>query len=182
MDLKFFEGKIILHLIDHLSRFSAAAVCHSKEPEQIIGGIMKAWITIFGPPEKFLVDNGGESANEKFLEMCESLNIRVMHTAAEYPWSNGLVERHNGTLAETLHKITYENKNIPFEVALAWAVQAKNSLGNVHGFSPCQLAIGYTPQLPSILVNKPPALNEPRPETLIAKNLQAMQSALEGIY
>ena len=61
-----------------------------------------------GPPKKFLTDNGGEFANRSFLEMAESLNIRVMTTAAESPWSNGLVERHNATLSETVHKVLAE--------------------------------------------------------------------------
>ena len=62
MDLKFFQGKIILHIIDHLTRFSVAVILKSKEPKEIISAIMKSWISIFGPPSKFLTDNGGEFA------------------------------------------------------------------------------------------------------------------------
>ena len=31
MDIKFLNGVMILHLIDHLSRYSAAAILHSKK-------------------------------------------------------------------------------------------------------------------------------------------------------
>ena len=37
--------------------------------------------------------------------MAESFNIRVMTTAAESPWSNGLREHHNAILTEMLLKI-----------------------------------------------------------------------------
>ena len=63
---------------------------------------------VFDPPKKFLSDNGGEFANELFLELAESLSIRVLNTVAESPWSNGLVERHNGILREMLEKIMEE--------------------------------------------------------------------------
>lgn len=176
MDLKFFEGKIILHLIDHLTRFSSACIVKSKEPNEIISGICKIWITIFGPPQKFLTDNGGEFANEKFLDLAEKMNIRVMTTAAESPWSNGLVERHNAVLSEMLYKIIAdERQNI--NTALAWALQAKNSLANVNGFSPMQLTMGQNPQLPSVLTNKPPANEEPASSDIMREQLNCMKAA-----
>ena len=176
MDLKFFEKSIILHLIDHVTRFSVAVIVKSKRPEDIIDGIFKCWITVFGPPKKFLTDNGGEFANAKFLELCEAMNIRVMTTAAESPWSNGIVERHNAVLAEMLHKTTAEGK-YSLEVALCWVIHAKNSLANVHGFTPYQLTIGVTPKLPGILVDKPPALEEKDYQDLLLENLSAMKNA-----
>ena len=118
LDLKFFQGKIILHLIDHLTRFSSAVVCKSKEPAEIISGVIRCWISIFGPPSKFLMDNGGEFANHKFMDLAESMNIRILTTAAESPWSNGIVGRHNATLAEILHKVMAEQK-ISLDAALA---------------------------------------------------------------
>ena len=179
MDLKFFNGKIILHLIDHLTRFSAAVVCKSKEPKEIVSGIIKCWISIFGPPMKFLTDNGGEFANELFVELAESFNIKILTTAAESPWSNGLVERHNATLAEVLHKVLAENKT-NFETALAWATHAKNALNNVHGFSPAQLVFGYTPQMPGIMRDSPPALDERDTQDLLSEHLNTMRAARQA--
>ena len=176
MDLKSFDGKIILHLIDHLTRFSAATRLRSKEPEEVIDAIFKIWISIFGAPKKFLADNGGEFANAKFLEMAESLNIRVMHTAGESPWSNGLVERHNMTMAEILQKVLAENL-VNFDTALCWAINAKNSLANVLGFSPSQLALGCNPQLPNFLDDNIPAMEPRRSEDIIAENLNALKLA-----
>ena len=179
LDLKFFKGKIILHVVDHLTRFSSAIVCKSKDPKEIISGLVKCWISIFGPPQKILTDNGGEFANKRFLDLAESLNVRVLCTAGESPWSNGLVERHNATLSEMLHRVTAENA-MEFETALAWALQAKNSLTNVHGFSPAQLAIGYTPQIPDVMNSKPPALEEKDAQDIVAENLSHMKTAREA--
>ena len=66
--------------------------------------IFNSWICIFGHPTKFLSDNGKEFANHDFLDLCEKMNIVVKTTAAELPWSNGLLERHNAVIGETMNK------------------------------------------------------------------------------
>ena len=115
----------------------------------------KAWIVIFGSPEMSITDNGGEFVNPHFLELSESMNIRILTTAAYSPWSDGLVERHNATLAEMLHRVLADQKT-SIEKALAWSLQAKNSLTEVNGFSPSQLALGFNPKMPGNLTNKHP--------------------------
>ena len=175
LDLKFFRGNIILHLIDHVSRFSAACIVKSKKPNEIIDAIFRIWISVFGPPKRFLSDNGGEFVNCEFLDMCEAFGIVVLTTAAESPWSNGLCERHNAFLADMLQKVSEEQKcDLP--TALCWAIHAKNSLSNVHGFSPYQIAIGRTPQLPCVLNSDLPALDSPE-NSIVLRNLQSMEAA-----
>ena len=98
MDLKFYTGKIILHLVGHATRLSASSLVPSKKPDVIIESILKNWISVFGLADQFLSDNGGEFANEKFMEMCESLNINFKTTTDESPWLNGLIERETHTI------------------------------------------------------------------------------------
>ena len=46
MDLKFYNNKILLHLVDHATRLSSSIVLPSKDPENIIQGIFKCWIQV----------------------------------------------------------------------------------------------------------------------------------------
>ena len=62
-------------------------------------------MSIFGSPKKFLVDNDGELNNEDFHLLCENVNICILTTAAESPWSNSLKERHNAIVGYTVSKI-----------------------------------------------------------------------------
>ena len=55
MDLKVIENKLVLHLIDHVMRFSAAAVVKSKKKEEIIQHLFTMWISIFGARLSFSV-------------------------------------------------------------------------------------------------------------------------------
>ena len=179
MDLKFYHGKIILHLIDHCTRLSASTLIPNKNPETIVKAIFKIWISVYGTTKSFLTDNGGEFANTQFIEMCESLNINVKTTAAESPWSNGIVERHNLVISEMLDKVLHDF-NCTFEIALAWCINAKNSLTNIHGFSPYQLAIGSNPNLPSCHTDKLPALTNQPSNKIISDNLCALHKAREA--
>lgn len=176
MDLKDINSEHILHLIDHMSRFSAACVIKSKKKEVVIEAILKIWISTFGSPNKILSDNGGEFSNDEFREMGEKLNTRITTTAAESPWSNGINERHNGLLGEMVMK-TMEDTGCTLDVALSWAVCAKNSLANVNGYSPHQLVFGRNPNTPSILHDKLPALEEKCYSKIMNINLNAMHSA-----
>ena len=102
-------------------------------------------------------DNGGEFESSEFKDMCENFNIKVVTTPAEAPWSNGICERHNHILTETLLKIK-KDVNFSWEIALVWAISAKNSLINISRFSPYQLVLGRNVSLPSVFSDKIPAL------------------------
>ena len=180
IDLKIFENNKIyfMHIVDHLTRFSAASVIRSKKPQIIIDNVFKHWISIFGAPQKLISDNGGEFANAEFVDLCENLNIRFTTTAAEAPWSNGLVEKQNDILGEAVSKIL-EEVDCSVEVALCWAVNSKNSLQNIYGYSPYQLVFGRNPNLPTILNSKLPALEGVTGSQLVAQHLNAMHKARE---
>ena len=176
MDLKEIKGHKVLHLIDHATRYSVAVKVPNKEANTIISAIFKHWISYFGSPKSFLSDNGREFDNHLFRDLCQNLNIIVRTTAAQSPWSNGLNERHNGILGESVHK-TLEEVGCSLEVALGWAVAAKNSLSNVGGYSPNQLVFGKNPNFPCVLTDQPPALEAISSSEMIASNLNAMHAA-----
>ena len=106
--------------------------------------------------------------------------MTVKTTAAEALWSDGLVERHNLVIAKLLDKVLEENQ-CSLEVALAWCINAKNSLQNVHGFSPFQLALGQNPKLPSVLSDRPPAFTSPSSSKILLDNLNALHKAREAL-
>ena len=176
MDLKFFEQTIFLHMIDHATRYSSVCVIPNKRQDTVIQKIFEHWIAIFGPPKMILSDNGLEFNNAAMRELGNLLNIEIKTTAAESPWSNGITERHNAIIANMMKKILFDRK-CSVELALLWAVSAKNSLSNVFGYSPNQLVFGKNPNLPSVLTDDPPALENVSSSELIAKHLNAVISA-----
>ena len=173
------QGKLyFLHLIDMATRFSRSCIVRSKEPQVIVEKIIEIWIgTGIGPPRKFLCDNGREFANNLFLDLCENMNVQVIHTAAYSPFSNGLCERNHAVIDEMVLKIKAEQPECSLEVALAWAINAKNCLQMVGGYSPYQLVFGRNPNLPCTLNDNLPALEGSTSSEMIAKHLNASHNA-----
>ena len=178
MDLKKLNcDKWIVHFIDTVTRYSGAAAIESKDAEEILTKMFERWIAVFGRPKKIISDNGGEFVNESFTEMCSVMNIEFRTSPSESPWCNGTVERHNGLLANMIDGVL-EDVQCNLDTAISWAVNAKNSLCNVFGFSPHQLVFGRNPEVPGILqYNTLPALNDETNCQLLSEHLNAMNAA-----
>ena len=140
--------------------------------------MFKILISVYGAPEKFSTDNGGEFANSKFIEMAESLGITVKTAAGESPLSKGLIERHNLVVAEMLDQVLEDTQCHP-DLAVSWCINAKISLHSIHGFSFYQLAIAKSPKLPSTLNKKVPVLARQPASRIVSNNLDVIYRARE---
>ena len=69
---------------------------------------------------------------------------------------------------------TLQDEKCKPEVVLAWAVSVKNSLQNFGEFSSNQLVFSYNPNLPSVLVDKLPALEGTTSSDIVQQNMNAM--------
>ena len=159
------------------TRFCKAGVINRKNPEKDVNAYITIWIAQgFGAPRKVLVDNGGEFDNKEYLDAMEQFNVEVCATAAYSPWSNGTCERNHAVVDLMVDKMLEDDENMNIQVALAYAVSAKNSLQNHHGFAPIQLVTGTLPNLPNILNSDLPAL-QPAESKLVKNHLDAMTAA-----
>ena len=183
MDLKEFKHKskklYILHLIDTASRYSVARLINNKTKETVTKMIFEMWIGYFGRPKKFMADNGGEFSNELMKELSNLLGVEVTASPAEAPFSNGIVERHNKILFETMMK-TMSDTKCGVSVALAWACSAKNALDNHHGYCPNTYLFGQNVNYPSVLTDEPPALSHKSSSDIIENTIKTIHSAREN--
>ena len=102
-----------------------------------------------------------------------------MTTAGESPFSNGTIERHNLVVSESMKKTIQDVKCLS-EIALAWAISAQKSLQNHGGFGPNQLVFGHNINLPSVLTDALPALENSTSSDIIRKNMKAKRKAGES--
>ena len=179
IDLKKWNDSYFLVIVDIATRFCQAHVIHNKLPSTIIKALFVSWITIFGAPQKILSDNGGEFSNSEIRELSDIFCIQLLTTAAESPWSNGICERLNGTLGELVSKIV-EDTESGVQIALAWAVAARNAFYNKSGVSPNQLVFGFNPYFPNIYDSNLPASSlEDASTEILRKNCAARNKARE---
>ena len=178
MDLKVWNNSYFLVIVDLATRFCTATVITNKMPHTIIKGLFVSWITIFGAPKKILTDGGGEFNNTEMRALGEAFTIKIITTAAESPWSNGVCERLNGVLGNLVMKILDDEK-CDIQMALAWAVSARNAYDNNSGYSPNQLVFGFNPAIPNIYNSDIPGLEEVTASEIVRKNLNALHLARE---
>lgn len=180
MDLHQLEPNLwYLHIIDEFSRFSAGCITNTKQSSKIVKKFIQCWISIHGAPKRMFSDLGGEFDNAEMKDMAENFNIDISTTAAYSPWSNGLLERHNQILTEILLKLR-SDYTLDWETALNWAIMAKNSLQNVHGYSPYQIVFGRNPNIPTILIDKPPALEGTTTSEVVKNNINGLHAARQA--
>ena len=127
MDLKKWNDRYILHIIDMWSRYTVSVFIMRKTPSEVINALMKHWIDIFGVMQAVLTDNGGEEfTSDEMREVMSILNVRTCTTAGMSPFQNGLCERVHAITDGMLTKLEeeYGRKNCP--TLLCWANMAKN--------------------------------------------------------
>ena len=179
MDIKVIQGRLVLHMIDHLTRYSSACVLRNKTKESIVKAVLEYWVRIFGSPKFHLTDNGGEFVNSEVIEYAEKFNVVILTTGAESAWSNGLCEKAHESLSLNADKIIRDT-GCSLDMAIHWAVAAKNALCNVYGFAPNQLVFGKNINLPSAFSNKLPAQNPACVSKYISQTLQAIHKSREA--
>ena len=180
LDLKVWDknkGIYIFYMIDIFTRYQMAAVIKSKEPAEIVKTFTTKWLPIFGRVNKIISDNGTEFQNEQMREVASALNVELASTGANAPWQNGTVERNHMTTDSIINAVKRDYPNMSLEVALAWAINAVNSMSSVRGFSPYQLVFGKSIKLPNILEDPPPAWEEPQKSKHLVDTLNAIHAA-----
>ena len=142
IDLKHRNSKLIMYMIDCVTRFTRATFVRNKEKETIVDSIIKTWMCIFGAANTFLMDNGGEFANDVMRELGNHYGISIKHTAAYAPWANGINERNHYTVDMMMDKMLEENPTLSEDTALQYAICIRNCSMFVNGFTPAQLVFG----------------------------------------
>lgn len=177
MDLKIFRSGYILHIIDTFTRFSVSTYIRRKTPTDIIDNVIKKWVGVFGIMGGILTDNGGEFSNEEMRQVASTLGVKLYSTAADSPYQNGICERVHGVIDMILHKLMADYPRAELDVLIGWANMAKNSLQTQYGFSPYQLVFGRNPNLPNLMNDKLPALNNTITNDVLLRHLSALHAA-----
>ena len=183
IDLKQHEQnnyKYIVYLVDMFSRLIVGSFIKDKNPSTVGERIMEKWISVFGRMYTLHSDRGGEFCCTELTDVAEYLGVRSSFTAARSPNQNGLNERNHAICDKMLEKMLMHDPQLSAEVALTWALTAKNTLQNVSGFSPFQIVFGKNPSLPSVYTAGPPGLEEVVMNKSVADHINALFSAREA--
>ena len=149
----------IFYMVDTYTRFKAACFIKDKKTETVAEALVLEWIKFFGPPRYIMTDRGNEFMGKDMRDLCSFHDIRFTSTASHSPHQNAKAERGHAVVDRALERMITAQPSIKPRVALAWVIQASNTLQNVDGFCPFMLVFGRVPQHPT-LVDINPGNNE----------------------
>jgi hypothetical protein len=99
----------ILVIIEYLTKYAMAFPMKTKTASETATALFK-YISFFGPPKIILTDMGTEFNNSLISFLTKGLGIEHRVTSAYHPRTNGLVERFNHTLINSLKRHCEENE------------------------------------------------------------------------
>src|SRR5687767_10116256 len=103
-------NKYIIVAIDYLTKWTEAKALKEATAEKTVEFIYKEIICRYGCPKVILTDRGTHFKNKMVQDLCEKFEIKHKLSSPYHPQTNGLVERMNRTLCETLAKIAEKEK------------------------------------------------------------------------
>src|SRR6266513_4056181 len=98
-------NKYILVATDYLTKWPEAKAMKEATAENVIEFIYKRIICRHGCPKTILSDRGTHFRNKLVDGLCEKFRIKHKLSLPYHPQTNGLVERFNRTLCESLAKV-----------------------------------------------------------------------------
>src|SRR5216117_2346329 len=100
------RNRYILVVTDYLTKWPEAKAMKEATAENVVKFIYEGIICRHGCPKIILSDRGTHFRNKLVEELCEKFEIKHKLSAPYHPQTNGLVERFNRTLCESLAKVS----------------------------------------------------------------------------
>jgi Integrase zinc binding domain/Integrase core domain len=140
-------NKYIIVATDYFTKWPEAEAVSHATGQRVADFIYQTIICRHGCPKYLLSDRGTHFRNEVVDALLEKFQVRHLYSTPYHPQTNGLVERFNRTLCESLAKLTQGEKDwddfiTPILFGYRTSKQASTK------FTPFYLVYGRTPQMP----------------------------------
>ena len=132
----------VMVLMNHFTRYTRAYVTKDQKALTAAKTLYEGFISIFGAPERILMDQGKAFTSEVVEQLCSQFGISQLTTTIYHPQGNGQVERAHQTLGRMMEKLEDEYKG-QWPRHLSKLTHAYNSTrSTVTGYSPHFLMFG----------------------------------------
>lgn len=134
------DFRYILTLIDHSTKFMAAVALRTITADSVVKAVENEWILRYGPPMRFLHDNGTQFTSAQFRQMCQRNNITDCPTTPYNPQGNGLLERAHRVLKDRLRCALLSHQGY-------WSDHLQRAIFNINQTS-AGAFLGFQPRIP----------------------------------
>ena len=160
MDVAYWTGNngqkyMFTHILDEATLFHQATAT-GRTVEDQYEALIDGWMKWAGPSQYLYLDPAGEYVGDAWREKIQRDGICVRVSASESHWQIGRTEAHGKILKSMITRMNAEqpiNNEAEFRQCFRAAVQAKNSLSRVRGYTPEQAVFGKSSRLPASLIS-----------------------------
>ncbi|CAG2249075.1 unnamed protein product [Mytilus edulis] len=180
LPISYKNNKYALIVTDYFTKWVEGFPMPDMETTTIVDNLVNHFFCRFGIPCQMHSDQGRQFESGLFKELCAKLKIDKTRTTSFRPQSNGLVERYNRTLENTISKYISKNQR-DWDEQLPWALMAYNSSEHeTTKFSPSMLMLGRELQLPVDLIYGPHPQEIEYPDETVSHNdyVKSMQESI----
>jgi hypothetical protein len=142
------ENRYIIVAMDYLTKWPEAKTTLEAKASDVAEFLHQEIICRHGTPSILLSDRGTPFVNVLIKELCEKGEIRHRLTSPYRPQTNGMVERFNRTIGESLAKMTSNPEKEWDEYLDAILLAYRTMKHESTGFIPFQLIYGRQARLP----------------------------------
>lgn len=96
------DSKYLLTMTDRATRWIEAVAITDQTAKTVAKVFWDTWVARFGSPLMIVTDQGSNFESSLFREISQMFGIKVQHTTAYHPQSNGMIERWHRTLKAAL--------------------------------------------------------------------------------
>ena len=163
----------ILMISDTATRYVAGRLLHSEQPQEFIAALERGWVRTFGPMKCLQIDDHRSWASEQIKMWASEHGIELLISPGQSHTRLSTVERQHQVTRRSLELFLHEYESQESQAekmitALCHVLPQMNRSMNVHGYSPVQWVLGYTPHIPGLLTDEPltPSALDPSDEFL----------------
>src|SRR6266498_1817700 len=173
-------NKYIVVAIDYFTKYPEVRALANANARNVANFLYEDIICRHGCPRKIISDRGTHFNNQVIENLLERFKIRHNLSTPYHPKTNGLVERFNKTICESLAKLNEERENWDEYISLTlFAYRTK--INKSTQFTPFHLTYGREAILLFDENNKTKIILEKRVEEISTKFTQIKKKALENI-
>ncbi|GFX36699.1 retrovirus-related Pol polyprotein from transposon 17.6 [Trichonephila clavipes] len=147
----------ILVVMDYFTKWPEAYPISDQEASTVAEVLAQHWISRFGVPLQLHSDQGRNFDSAVCKRLCEILAIDKTRTTALHPQSDGMVERFNRTILNSLSLLVSSNQQDWDKKLLFFLLAYRSATHETTGYSPSQMFFGRDLRLPvDLLLSRPP--------------------------
>ena len=145
-------NQYMLVIIDYYTRWPEAFALQHQDAHSIASKLVTEYFSRYGAPYIIHTDQGANFESKLVGEICKLYDIKKTRTTPYHPQGDGLVERLNRTLVDTIALISIDAKD-NWDLRIGLALMAiRSAVQSSIGYSPYFLLFGREMRLPADLV------------------------------